>query len=68
MLNHIQKEVHNMKDVHDYYSFICHRSEDKAFALKLQKRIERYKIPSKLGFPTKYVRHVFVDKNAMLTT
>ena len=54
-----------MKDVHDYYSFICHRSEDKAFALKLQKRIERYKIPSKLGFPTKYVRHVFVDKNEL---
>ena len=54
-----------MKKVHDYYSFICHRSQDKSFALKLQKKIEKYKIPSKLGFPTKYVRHVFVDKTEL---
>lgn len=54
-----------MKKAHDYYSFICHRSQDKPFALKLQKKIERYKIPSKLGFSTKYARHVFVDKNEL---
>ncbi len=54
-----------MKKVHDYYGFICHRSQDKAFALKLQKKIERYRIPSKLGFPTKYARHVFVDKTEL---
>ena len=54
-----------MKKAHDYYSFICHRSQDKSFALKLQKKIERYKIPSKLNCPTRYVRHVFVDKNEL---
>ncbi len=54
-----------MKKVHDYYSFICHRSQDKSFAFKLQKKIERYKIPSKLGYPTRYVRHVFVDQNEL---
>lgn len=54
-----------MKKAHDYYSFICHRSQDKSFALKLQKKIERYKIPSKLNRPTRYVRHVFVDKNEL---
>lgn len=54
-----------MKKAHDYYSFICHRSQDKSFALKLQKKIERYQIPSKLGYPTRYVRHVFVDKNEL---
>lgn len=54
-----------MKKAHDYYSFICHRSQDKPFALKLQKKIERYKIPLKLGLSTKYARHVFVDKNEL---
>lgn len=54
-----------MKKTHDYYAFICHRSQDKSFALKLQKKIERYKIPSKLDCPTRYVRHVFVDKNEL---
>lgn len=54
-----------MKKTHDYYSFICHRSQDKSFALKLQKKIEKYKIPSKLGYLTRHVRHVFVDKNEL---
>lgn len=54
-----------MEKAHDYYSFICHRSEEKPFALKLQRKIERYKIPSKLGFSTRYVRHVFVDKTEL---
>lgn len=54
-----------MEKSHDYYSFICHRSQDNSFALKLQKKIERYRIPPKLGFPTRHVRHVFVDKNEL---
>lgn len=63
--HYADEETENMKKVHDYYSFICHRSKDKSFALKLQKKIERYKIPSKLDRPTRYVRHVFVDKNEL---
>lgn len=49
----------------DYYGFICHKSQDKQFAFKLQKRIENYRIPRKLGYPTLHMRHVFVDQNEL---
>lgn len=48
---------------HDYYGFICHKDQDKVFAIKLQRKIENYRISTKTrienGFMTKYIRHIF---------
>lgn len=50
---------------HNYYGFICHREPDKKFALKLQRKLERYRIPGKIrkenGIKTSHIRHIFVD-------
>lgn len=50
---------------HNYYGFICHRDPDKGFALKLQRKLERYRIPEKIrkkhGIKTSHIRHIFVD-------